>query len=585
MIIRREFVVRFIRLGIDLRLQQRRSWKEEDKLKKERADREKEELLIKNGLRGETDIDYNFQEEHFDSALEKLVEMAHRFDSRQAGPDFRRIFEVSFFTPGEFKEVLKRTFKIRTSAQELGVFVSYFDLSMSGIVSTTAFISSFMKMRITIDEFKGKSNEKELLKEYQDRLKVSYKGRIERMTSVTNDSSLKPWRTHGMVSLFDRKQHKPYPKSAAHKLRRRLNIGLKTGKLDLSTQCLWDTLEADEVTEDPLIESFPTADEGVTEAPGDEAALAVSIRDEFRQLSKKSGAIDLTEKNKSRLKQKQIEDLEMLSAFISYSKTEKKVSVDRIIRNLVETPNSKIKDIEAVTEKDRVVTTAINFRLGAIPTEVFNMLLLRELWLCNNEMKFIPSQIGELKMLELLSLVGNDLESISPEICLIESLKSLHLQHNNLKVLPDLFGRLRNLSYCNLSSNDFEIFPEILCSLSNLVTLEAESNTISSLPESLKNMRSLTRLNLANNEVVTPEAVLSKMWWVNVVPGCAVMENPKGASIFKITNEESLRFTSFLKSKALSRVNKAREEREIKLATGIAPGDKVKMKRPKIILK
>ena len=117
---------------------------------------------------------------------------------------------------------------MKVNPSELGVLVSYFDISMSGAVSTSAFMSSFMKMRISIDDFKGQSNEKDLLKVYHSELKAAYEKRIARLSDKDG-----AWKQGGKLEAFTSKNRKPYPRNAAHKLRRRINIALKTGKLDL----------------------------------------------------------------------------------------------------------------------------------------------------------------------------------------------------------------------------------------------------------------------------------------------------------------------------------------------------------------
>ena len=161
----KDFVIRFVKMGLDERSKLMVKWRLEDKAKREKAQADEEAALEKNGMRGKVDIDFNFKEQDFNSALEKLINMAYSFDSRNVGPGFKKIFEVSSLSPGEFKETLKRVFNVKVNSSELGVLVSYFDLSMSGVVSTSAFMSSFMKMRISIEDFKGQSNEKDLLKD------------------------------------------------------------------------------------------------------------------------------------------------------------------------------------------------------------------------------------------------------------------------------------------------------------------------------------------------------------------------------------------------------------------------------------
>ena len=144
---------------------------------------------------------------------------------------------------------------------------------------------------------------------------------------------------------------------------------------------------------------------------------------------------------------------------------------------------------------------------------------------------------------------------------------------------------------CNISSNKFEEFPECLCSLTQLNHLEARDNEgISSLPKSLKNLRSLTMLNLANCSIVSPEPVLTKMYWCSVVPSCMVMtddpEKPdiekKSAVPWKLNHADWISCQSFLSNKGKSRMAKALAEKEFFNREGIMP-PKPKKYKEKII--
>ena len=71
----RDFIIRFVKMGLDERSKQRVQWRLEDKAKREKALADEEAALEKNGLRGATDVDFNFSEDSLDSGLEKLIKM------------------------------------------------------------------------------------------------------------------------------------------------------------------------------------------------------------------------------------------------------------------------------------------------------------------------------------------------------------------------------------------------------------------------------------------------------------------------------------------------------------------------------
>ena len=88
----------------------------------------------------------------------KMILICHRFEPRQLGAAGMKMFQTNVLTPGEFKETLKRTFNTLLSPGELGALVSYFDTSMSGVVSTQAFLNAFVQIRVTLEPWKGKSH-------------------------------------------------------------------------------------------------------------------------------------------------------------------------------------------------------------------------------------------------------------------------------------------------------------------------------------------------------------------------------------------------------------------------------------------
>lgn len=142
------------------------------------------------------EVDYEFIEADFDSALRKLVLMAFHFDFRQLGPAGWTPFQGNCLTPVEFREIAKRTFNLTVNAQELGALVTYFDSSMKGVVSCATFLNIFVQLRLRCEKFKGKpqAEVKVCLQEYHDELKEEYKARIQNQISANEDLKLRPWR-------------------------------------------------------------------------------------------------------------------------------------------------------------------------------------------------------------------------------------------------------------------------------------------------------------------------------------------------------------------------------------------------------
>ncbi|MFC1839664.1 leucine-rich repeat domain-containing protein [Thermodesulfobacteriota bacterium] len=145
---------------------------------------------------------------------------------------------------------------------------------------------------------------------------------------------------------------------------------------------------------------------------------------------------------------------------------------------------------------------------GSIPPELGNLNNLIGLYLHNNQVTgSIPSEIGSLTNLQSLSLYNNQLTgSILPELGNLSSLVYLKLYDNLLNgFIPSELGNLSNLEYFRLSNNQLTGYiPTELGNLTNLQSLELDSNRLTGeIPESLINLTALTNLKLGYNALYT----------------------------------------------------------------------------------
>jgi len=202
---------------------------------------------------------------------------------------------------------------------------------------------------------------------------------------------------------------------------------------------------------------------------------------------------------------------------------------------------------------------------------------LRELWLCNNAIVNVPSQVADLKHLQVLSLANNLLTTISPEICLLGSLTKVYLQGNKLMSLPDLFLRLRRLQELNINNNHFPEFPKVLCQLEQIVSINIEGNELTSLPDEMRNMRSLIHLNVSKNKIEIAPEVLRKVHWCGVI-GCplpsasASSAGEKVAHSWTVSSEDFEELGQFIRNRAAARS-------DLQARIKAAPGGKLPIKR------
>ncbi|WP_442267697.1 leucine-rich repeat domain-containing protein [Tenacibaculum sp. ZS6-P6] len=144
-----------------------------------------------------------------------------------------------------------------------------------------------------------------------------------------------------------------------------------------------------------------------------------------------------------------------------------------------------------------------------LPANIGNLTLLQELTLNNNKLKELPNTIGGLTLLTELPLQNNRLESLPPGLGGLNGLKILQLQNNKLSVLPDEIGNLSSLEELNITSQiSFETetiyhltsLPSTIKNLTNLKRFEANSNRIEGEVD-LSNSLGLTNLQLSDNRI------------------------------------------------------------------------------------
>ncbi len=84
---------------------------------------------------------------------------------------------------------------------------------------------------------------------------------------------------------------------------------------------------------------------------------------------------------------------------------------------------------------------------------------LRSLWVFNNRLDSLPSNIGSLPLLHTLKAQRCGLDCLPESICDLDSLKVLYLFDNDLVRLPDSIGRLPSLEELKLTDNDLDSLP------------------------------------------------------------------------------------------------------------------------------
>ncbi len=121
--------------------------------------------------------------------------------------------------------------------------------------------------------------------------------------------------------------------------------------------------------------------------------------------------------------------------------------------------------------------------LVSLPSEIGSLKHLIKIILIGNRLMYLPEQIGNLTALKILNLNYNDLTSLPAEIGKLMNLEELHLYNNKLCSLPVELGKLTNLKELRLSGNQLRSLPAELGKLTKLKALSLEGNPLESPPQ------------------------------------------------------------------------------------------------------
>ena len=140
--------------------------------------------------------------------------------------------------------------------------------------------------------------------------------------------------------------------------------------------------------------------------------------------------------------------------------------------------------------------------LSFLPIEIGKLTNLIELDLSFNSLSHFPIEILKLLNLEILNLYGLGLLEIPKDIEKLIKLKKLDLSSNLLSKLPLEFEKLINLEELSLSMNEFAEFPLEIVKLSNLRRLNLEENQIKKIPKEIRNLKKFDTVIVHNEKML-----------------------------------------------------------------------------------
>jgi len=157
-------------------------------------------------------------------------------------------------------------------------------------------------------------------------------------------------------------------------------------------------------------------------------------------------------------------------------------------------------------------------QLGGIPPEISRLTALIDFSFSDNSVKSIPSQLASLTCLTELSFIDNAITAIPPELGLLKNLKKMHTDNNDIKSPPreilnkgtsEILSFLRRVLEARERGNlelaflDLVSFPLENLGVPNLTTLQLSDNLLEKLSNDIGTLQSLTSLSVQNNRLAS----------------------------------------------------------------------------------
>jgi Leucine-rich repeat (LRR) protein len=153
--------------------------------------------------------------------------------------------------------------------------------------------------------------------------------------------------------------------------------------------------------------------------------------------------------------------------------------------------------------KSLEVLNLIDDEIPFLPEDIKNCTNLREIRIINCKFRVLTKELFELPKLERLILKNNNIEQIPCDFNDNYLLKEINLKYNKIKSLPDCLERVYMLQSLYLTGNPVDEFKGVWGNNSkafkNLKTLSMATCNLTKIPVRLTN--NLTYLDLSNNQI------------------------------------------------------------------------------------
>jgi hypothetical protein len=142
-------------------------------------------------------------------------------------------------------------------------------------------------------------------------------------------------------------------------------------------------------------------------------------------------------------------------------------------------------------------------KVNTLPSEIGQLYELQVLSAEGNTLSSLPQEIGNLLHLKTLSVKNNRISSLPAELGKLDSLVNLDVSYNQLSRLPDGMGNCGSLQVNDVGFNQITSIPEELFYCHSLKAVIIRNNSLDSLPESIGLLRDINYLDAQYNTLWT----------------------------------------------------------------------------------
>ncbi len=152
-----------------------------------------------------------------------------------------------------------------------------------------------------------------------------------------------------------------------------------------------------------------------------------------------------------------------------------------------------------------------NQELQFLPPEIGNLINLTSLLASGNKIQVLPSQIKHLTNLVELGVDTSHVHFIPPEIKYLQNLTKLDFCRNYIRTLPPEIGQLTKLKILRIFGNYITTLPREIGQLTNLESLSMSDTHLQTLPPEIGLLTKLVSLDVKTNELQGIPAYLARL--------------------------------------------------------------------------